>query len=34
VPQAVVERVDSGHDVVEDAPEETVRLVTDWLGLG
>jgi pimeloyl-ACP methyl ester carboxylesterase len=34
VPQAVVERVNSGHDVVEDAPEETVRLVTDWLGLG
>ena len=34
VPQAAVERVDSGHDVVEDAPEETVRLVTDWLGLG
>jgi pimeloyl-ACP methyl ester carboxylesterase len=34
VPQAVVERVDSGHDVVEDAPDETVALVADWLGLG
>jgi pimeloyl-ACP methyl ester carboxylesterase len=34
VPQAVVERVDSGHDIVEDAPEETVRLVANWLGLG
>jgi pimeloyl-ACP methyl ester carboxylesterase len=32
VPQAVVERVDSGHDVVEDAPEETARLVAEWLG--
>jgi pimeloyl-ACP methyl ester carboxylesterase len=34
VPHAVVERVDSGHDVVEDAPEETVALIADWLGLG
>jgi len=32
VPQAVVERVDSGHDVVADAPEETARLVAEWLG--
>jgi pimeloyl-ACP methyl ester carboxylesterase len=32
VPQAVVERVDSGHDIVEDAPDETARLVAEWLG--
>jgi pimeloyl-ACP methyl ester carboxylesterase len=32
VPQAVVERVDSGHDVVADAPDETARLVAEWLG--
>jgi pimeloyl-ACP methyl ester carboxylesterase len=32
VPQATVHVVDSGHDVVEDAPEATVRLVSDWLG--
>ena len=32
VPHARVERLDAGHDVVEDAPEETVRLVADWLG--
>jgi len=29
VPQAVIERVDSGHDVVADEPEETARLVAD-----
>ena len=32
VPHARVERLDAGHDVVEDAPEETVRFVADWLG--
>jgi len=32
VPRAVVERVDSGHDVVADVPEETARLVGEWLG--
>jgi pimeloyl-ACP methyl ester carboxylesterase len=32
VPHARVERLDAGHDVVEDAPEETVRLVAEWLG--
>jgi len=31
-PHATVEVVDSGHDVLEDAPEETVRLVARWLG--
>jgi hypothetical protein len=30
--QAVVERVDSGHDVVADAPDETARLIGEWLG--
>jgi hypothetical protein len=34
VPQAVVEPVEAGHDIVEDAPAETVRLIADWLGLG
>jgi pimeloyl-ACP methyl ester carboxylesterase len=32
VPHARVERLDTGHDVVEDAPEETVSLVGEWLG--
>jgi pimeloyl-ACP methyl ester carboxylesterase len=32
VPHAVVEGVDSGHDIPEDAPEELVALVCDWLG--
>jgi pimeloyl-ACP methyl ester carboxylesterase len=32
LPQATVHVVDSGHDVVEDAPEATVRLVAGWLG--
>ena len=31
-PGARVEVVDSGHDVPEDAPEETVRLVAEFLG--
>ena len=31
VPQATVSIVDSGHDVVEDAPGETVSLVAEWL---
>jgi hypothetical protein len=31
-PGARVEIVDSGHDVLEDAPEETVRLVGEFLG--
>jgi pimeloyl-ACP methyl ester carboxylesterase len=31
VPDVTVHRLDSGHDVPEDAPEETARLVVDWL---
>jgi len=31
-PGARVEVVDSGHDVPEDAPEKTVRLVAEFLG--
>jgi pimeloyl-ACP methyl ester carboxylesterase len=31
-PGARVEVVDSGHDLPEDAPEETVRLITEFLG--
>ncbi len=31
-PAARVEVVDSGHDVLEDAPEETARLVAEFLG--
>jgi pimeloyl-ACP methyl ester carboxylesterase len=31
VPHAVVRPVDSGHDVPEDAPEELVAFVTEWL---
>jgi pimeloyl-ACP methyl ester carboxylesterase len=31
-PGARVEVVDSGHDVLEDAPQETARLVTEFLG--
>jgi len=32
VPHAVVRPVDSGHDVPEDAPEELVHFVCEWLG--
>jgi pimeloyl-ACP methyl ester carboxylesterase len=32
VPHARLEVLHSGHDVVEDAPAETVALVADWLG--
>jgi pimeloyl-ACP methyl ester carboxylesterase len=32
VPHARIEVVESGHDVPEDAPEETVRLVAEFLG--
>ena len=32
VPQAVIRAVDSGHDVPEDAPDELVAVVADWLG--
>lgn len=32
VPHARVEVVHAGHDIVEDVPEETVRLVADFLG--
>jgi pimeloyl-ACP methyl ester carboxylesterase len=32
VPQAVVHSLDTGHDVVEDAPDETIRLVAGFLG--
>jgi pimeloyl-ACP methyl ester carboxylesterase len=32
VPHARLEVLHSGHDVVEDAPVETVALVADWLG--
>jgi hypothetical protein len=28
---AEVRRVDSGHDLLADAPEETIRLVADFL---
>jgi pimeloyl-ACP methyl ester carboxylesterase len=31
-PSARVEVVDSGHDIPEDAPEETARLVAEFLG--
>jgi pimeloyl-ACP methyl ester carboxylesterase len=31
IPNAEVHRLDAGHDVVEDAPEETARLVLEWL---
>jgi indole-3-glycerol phosphate synthase len=31
VSQATVVRLDSGHDVIEDQPAETARLVADWL---
>jgi pimeloyl-ACP methyl ester carboxylesterase len=31
VPNAEVHRLDAGHDVLRDQPEETVRLVLDWL---
>lgn len=34
VPHARVEIVDSGHDVLEDAPEQTADLVTDFLQSG
>jgi pimeloyl-ACP methyl ester carboxylesterase len=32
VPHARIEVVESGHDLLEDAPEETVLLVADFLG--
>jgi pimeloyl-ACP methyl ester carboxylesterase len=32
VPHARLEVLHSGHDVVENAPAETVALVADWLG--
>lgn len=31
VPAAEVHVLDSGHDLLADAPEETIRLVGDWL---
>jgi pimeloyl-ACP methyl ester carboxylesterase len=31
VPGAEVRTIESGHDLLADAPEETVRLVGDWL---
>ena len=31
-PGARVEVLDSGHNIPEDAPEETVRLVAEFLG--
>ena len=31
IPGAEVHRLDAGHDVVQDQPEETARLVGDWL---
>src|SRR5262249_4480746 len=34
VPHAVVHSLDAGHDIVEDAPEETVELVANFLGRG
>jgi len=32
VPQAEVRSIDSGHDLLADAPEETIRTVAEWLG--
>jgi len=31
VPHAEIVRIDSGHDLLADAPEETIRVVADWL---
>jgi pimeloyl-ACP methyl ester carboxylesterase len=31
VPQTELRRVDSGHDLLADSPEETIRLVADFL---
>jgi pimeloyl-ACP methyl ester carboxylesterase len=31
VPHATVEQLESGHDVIEDAPDALVALVVDWL---
>jgi pimeloyl-ACP methyl ester carboxylesterase len=31
VPQTEVRVVDSGHDLLADAPEETIALVSEWL---
>jgi pimeloyl-ACP methyl ester carboxylesterase len=31
VPQADVVEIDSGHDLLADAPEDTMRAVADWL---
>jgi pimeloyl-ACP methyl ester carboxylesterase len=32
VPQADVRTVEAGHDVLGDAPAETIAVVSDWLG--
>lgn len=32
VPHAEIRRIDSGHDLLADAPEETIALVSEWLG--
>jgi pimeloyl-ACP methyl ester carboxylesterase len=31
VPNAEIDRLDAGHDLLEDAPAETARLVLEWL---
>ena len=31
IPNAEIHRLDAGHDLVEDAPEETAQLVAAWL---
>jgi len=31
VPNAEIHRLDGGHDLLEDAPAETARLVLEWL---
>jgi pimeloyl-ACP methyl ester carboxylesterase len=31
VPRADIEEVESGHDVLADAPDETIALVSEWL---
>jgi len=32
VPGATTHTIDAGHDLLADAPEETVALIADWLG--
>jgi pimeloyl-ACP methyl ester carboxylesterase len=32
VPGATTRTIDAGHDLLADAPDETIALVTDWLG--